>query len=40
MLEYLPNARATRLFGQPQKGFEKTFADYADTLAAVIRESF
>ena len=26
--------------GQPQKAIEKTLADWADALAAVIRESF
>ena len=40
MLESMPKTLAPRLYGQPQKAIEKTLADWADALAAVIRESF
>lgn len=39
MLESMPKTLAPRLYGQPQKAIEKTLAEWADTLAAILRES-
>jgi hypothetical protein len=39
MLEVMPKALAPRLYGQPQKTIETTLAEWADNLAAVLRQS-
>lgn len=39
MLESMAKTLAPRLHGQPQKAIEKTLSEWADALAAVIRES-
>jgi len=38
MLDGLPKTLAPRLAGQPQKAIEKTLAEWADTVLAVIRK--
>jgi hypothetical protein len=39
MLEVMPKALAPRLYGQPQKTIEATLAEWADNLAATLRQS-
>jgi hypothetical protein len=39
MLEVMPKALAPRLYGQPQKTIEATMAEWADNLAAILRQS-
>ena len=39
MLEVMPKTLAPRLHGQPQKAIENTLAEWADNLAAILRES-
>ena len=39
MLENMPKALAPRLYGQPQKTIETTLSEWADNLAAVLRQS-
>jgi hypothetical protein len=39
MLEVMPKSLAPRLYGQPQKTIEATLAEWADNLAAVLRQS-
>jgi hypothetical protein len=39
MLEVMPKALAPRLYGQPQKTIEATLAEWADNLAAILRQS-
>lgn len=39
MLEVMPKTLAPRLHGQPQKAIETTLAEFADNLAAILRQS-
>jgi hypothetical protein len=39
MLEVMPKALAPRLYGQPMKAIEATMAEWADNLAAILRQS-
>jgi hypothetical protein len=39
MLEVMPKTLAPRLHGQSQKAIETTLAEFADNLAAVLRQS-
>lgn len=39
MLEVMPKALAPRLYGQPQKTIETSLAEWADNLAAILRQS-
>lgn len=39
MLEVMPKSLAPRLHGQPQKAIERTLGEWADSLAAILRES-
>ena len=39
MLEVMPKTLAPRLHGQPQKAIENALAEWADRLAAILRES-
>jgi hypothetical protein len=39
MIEVMPKSLAPRLYGQPQKTIETTLAEWADNLAAILRQS-